>query len=135
MNLENVEFRLGSSSERSAGSIPVSPTKTKSGIGGIGSIAWNHVLPIGVAISCLDCTDIVNYITGMILMLEGKYYTVTQAAEIAGCTVSYVRQLLRKEEIRGEKIGERAWLIPVSQIAKLKESPSGKPGRPRSGKK
>lgn len=93
------------------------------------------MLPIGVAVSCLDCTDIVNYIEGMILMLEGKYYTVTQAAAIAGCTVSYVRQLLRKEEIRGEKIGERAWVIPASQLAKLKESPAKKSGRPRIGKK
>lgn len=96
---------------------------------------WNHVLPDGAAFRVLDFTDIVNYTTGMILMLEGKYYTVTQAAQLAGCTVSYVRQLLRRDEIRGEKIGDRAWIIPASQIAKLKESPSGKMGRPRIGKK
>jgi excisionase family DNA binding protein len=71
----------------------------------------------------------------MLQMLGKKYYTVTQAAEIAGCTVSYVRRLLRENLIAGEKIGERAWVIPANQLEILKQSPTGKPGRPRSGKK
>lgn len=68
-------------------------------------------------------------------MLGKKYYTVTQAAELAGVTVSYVRQLLRRNEISGEKLGERVWVIPVNQLEKLKTSPTGKIGKPRIGKK
>jgi len=68
-------------------------------------------------------------------MLGKKYYTVTQAAELAGCTVSYVRKLLRDKKIAGEKFGERAWIIPANQLEKLKCSPTGKPGKPRIGKK
>ena len=71
----------------------------------------------------------------MITMLGKKYYTVTQAAELAGVTVSYVRQLLRRKEITGEKFGERAWIIPANQLEKLQTSPTGKPGKPRIGKK
>lgn len=70
----------------------------------------------------------------MIKMLEGKYFTVSQSAEMAGCTVSYVRQLLRKGVILGEKIGDRAWLISAKEIEKLKKPPTGKLGRPRRGK-
>jgi excisionase family DNA binding protein len=71
----------------------------------------------------------------MIAMLEGKYHTVTEAAELAGCTVSYVRRLLRHKHIEGEKIGLRAWIIPHDQIQKLKVSPTGKAGKPRIQKK
>lgn len=71
----------------------------------------------------------------MLQMLGKKYYTVAQAAELAGCTVSYVRRLLRENAIAGEKIGQRAWVIPANQLEVLKHSPTGKPGRPRSGKK
>jgi len=54
-----------------------------------------------------------------------KQYTVTQAAELAGCTVSYVRQLLRAKKIKGEKLGERAWVIPAKQLEKLQTMLSG----------
>lgn len=68
-------------------------------------------------------------------MLEKKYYTVTQAANLVGVTTSYVRKLLRDKEISGEKLGERAWLIPANEMEKLNNSPTGKAGKPRSGKK
>ncbi len=68
-------------------------------------------------------------------MLDKKFYSVSQAAEAAGCTVSYVRRLLREKKIFGEKINERAWVIPVNQLEKLKHSPTGKAGKPRIGKK
>ena len=68
-------------------------------------------------------------------MLEKKYLTVIQAADQAGCTVSYVRRLLRNGVISGEKFGERAWVIPINQLEKLKSSPTGRNGKPRTGKK
>jgi excisionase family DNA binding protein len=71
----------------------------------------------------------------MIKMLGKNYYTVTQAAALAGCTVSYVRRLLREKAIVGEKFNERAWAIPANQLEKLKHSPTGKAGKPRIGKK
>jgi len=77
----------------------------------------------------------VFYSNGMIAMLEKKYMTVEQAATAAGCTVSYVRQLLRAQVITGEKFGERAWVIPINQLEKLQTSPTGKSGKPRIGKK
>lgn len=67
-------------------------------------------------------------------MLEGKYYTVTQAAELTGVTVSYVRQLLRKKKITGEKFGERAWVIPANQLEKLSRVSESNLGRPRTEK-
>lgn len=71
----------------------------------------------------------------MIAMLEGKYYTVTQAAELSGVTVSYVRQLLRKKKIKGEKFGDRAWVIPANQLEKLSDVMDSNRGRPRISKK
>jgi excisionase family DNA binding protein len=62
----------------------------------------------------------------MITMLQGKYLTVTQAADAANCTVSYVRQLLRANKIQGEKAGERAWMVPVSEVPKIKKTKSEK---------
>jgi len=62
----------------------------------------------------------------MITMLQGKYLTVTQAAEAASCTVSYVRQLLRANKIKGEKAGERAWIVPISEVSKIKKTKSQK---------
>lgn len=68
-------------------------------------------------------------------MLEKKYMTVEQAATAAGCTVSYVRQLIRADVILAERFGQRAWVIPMNQLEKLQTSPTGKKGKPRIGKK
>lgn len=68
-------------------------------------------------------------------MLGKKYYTVTQAAALVGVTTGYVRKLLRDKEIVGEKFGERAWIIPANQLEKMKESPTGRGGKARVGKK
>ncbi len=64
-----------------------------------------------------------------------RWYTVTQTAEEAGVTVSYVRKLLRANVIRGEKIGPRAWMIPLNEVKKICEYEEGHIGRPRSGRK
>lgn len=60
-----------------------------------------------------------------------KFYTVTQAAESSGVTVSYVRQLLRAGKLRGEKIGERAWILPSNQVEVLCAKAKSNLGRPR----
>jgi excisionase family DNA binding protein len=69
------------------------------------------------------------------IMLQNRFFTVSQAAAYIGCTESYIRQLLRAQIIAGEKIGQRAWIIPISEAEHLKKStPTGKPGRPRAKK-
>ncbi len=68
-------------------------------------------------------------------MLQNKFYTVSQAADKVGVTVGYIRRLLRESLIIGEKVGERAWMIPAWQVDVLaKGSLTGKAGRPRSKK-
>ncbi len=71
----------------------------------------------------------------MIATLKGKYYSVSQAAEMTGVTVSYVRQLLRNKKIIGEKVGERAWVIPANQLGKLSKVTQSNLGRPRTKRK
>jgi excisionase family DNA binding protein len=70
----------------------------------------------------------------MITILDRKYYTVSQAAELAGCTSSYVRRLLRANKVEGLKVGERAWILSEEEIEKLKESPTGRHGHHRRKK-
>lgn len=56
--------------------------------------------------------------------------SVTRAAEIIGCTTGRVRQLLRAEELRGKKLGPRAWLVSRVDAEKLADAPAPT-GRPR----
>jgi excisionase family DNA binding protein len=54
--------------------------------------------------------------------MSKKQFTVTEAASKAGCTVSYVRRLLRSGSISGNKVGSWLWLLEESEIKKLKKS-------------
>lgn len=56
--------------------------------------------------------------------------SVTTAAQIIGCTVGRVRQLLRSGELRGEKLGERAWAVSRVHAEKIAKKPAST-GRPR----
>ena len=51
-----------------------------------------------------------------------KTFTVTEAARKAGCTVSYVRRLLRSGAIEGQKLGSWLWILEESEIRKLRKS-------------
>lgn len=53
-----------------------------------------------------------------------------EAADVIGCTESYVRRLLRDGTIRGRKLNERAWAIPQSEAERLSQQPQ-KTGRPK----
>lgn len=66
----------------------------------------------------------------MVLDIRKDFVTVTKAAEIMGCTPGRVRQMLRAEEIEGEKVGERAWMVLRKAAEKHAQKPDG-PGRPR----
>jgi hypothetical protein len=55
--------------------------------------------------------------------------SVTDAAEIIGCTTGRVRQLLRANELRGKKLGARAWAVSRVDAEKLAgtKAPTGRP--------
>jgi excisionase family DNA binding protein len=42
---------------------------------------------------------------------DKAFLTVTEAAEAMGCTVSYIRRLLRAGELEGQKFGPRSWMV------------------------
>ena len=66
----------------------------------------------------------------MVMDIQKDFVTVTTAAEIMGCTPGRVRQMLRADEIEGEKVGERAWMVLRKAAEKRAQKPEG-PGRPR----
>jgi excisionase family DNA binding protein len=58
-----------------------------------------------------------------------RFLTVAEVASLVGMTDGRIRQLLRDGKIVGQKISPQLWLIPTSEIEKLKIPP--KRGRPR----
>ena len=62
------------------------------------------------------------------------FLSVEEAAGVLGITGSRVRQMLREEELRGEKLNERAWAVYRDSVEKAaKNQRDGGRGRPRSG--
>lgn len=59
-----------------------------------------------------------------------RFLSVKEAADVIGCTVGRVRQLLIAGDLKGEKLNERAWAIPRTVAQKYAEKPA-KTGRPR----
>jgi excisionase family DNA binding protein len=58
------------------------------------------------------------------------FVSVNKAAEMLGCTVGRVRQLILDGTLPGEKLNERAWAIPRKAVEKFASRPQVK-GRPR----
>ena len=52
----------------------------------------------------------------------GEYLTVSEAVEFMGCTDGWVRILLREGKLRGRRIGERVWLIPVEAAREARDA-------------
>jgi len=48
-----------------------------------------------------------------------KWYSVNEAAGRLGLTGGRIRQLLIANELRGEKLNERAWAISHTELAKF----------------
>ena len=61
-----------------------------------------------------------------------QFISVSEAADIIGCTPGRVRQMLRSSDISGFKVGDWTWAIPRKEAERVKniEHPTG---RPRSG--
>ena len=63
-----------------------------------------------------------------------RFLSVNEAAEVLGVTGSRVRQMLQGDELRGEKLNERAWAVYRESVEKAaKNQRVGGRGRPRSG--
>jgi len=61
------------------------------------------------------------------------FMSVQEAAEAIGVSGPYVRQLLLKGDLTGQKLGERTWAIPASEVERFKKRPLPTTGRPRGG--
>jgi len=61
-------------------------------------------------------------------MIEGKFYTVAEVADILGTTMRQVQRLLSGGLLEGVRVG-REWLIPVDEVERyLKDRrPRGRP--------
>lgn len=66
--------------------------------------------------------------------LNGRYYTLADAASVIGMTTARLRQLIRSGDIEAVAIGENvaAYLIKAETVAHLIMYPK-KRGRPRTG--
>lgn len=62
------------------------------------------------------------------------FCSVADAAQIVGCTVGRIRQLLIEGEIVGMKLNERAWAVDRKSAEKYAKREIGV-GRPRLAKK
>lgn len=62
--------------------------------------------------------------------MMGNFVSVPEAADILGCTVGRVRQMLLAGELAGKKFNEKAWAIEKRAVEKLAKIPRTK-GRPR----
>jgi hypothetical protein len=60
-------------------------------------------------------------------VLENKYKTVTEAAEVLGLTVQRVRQLIKCEQLKAELVHDRLWVIQTRELERFrkKERPTG----------
>ena len=56
------------------------------------------------------------------------YLSTEEAADLLGLTDVRIRQMLRAEEIGGEKIGRRSWAIPSSEIDRVKRQRANESG-------
>jgi excisionase family DNA binding protein len=67
------------------------------------------------------------------IAMQTKWITVSQAAELVGCTTQHLRKLAQDEAIASEKVGA-IWLI--DRVAAEKMAKSKPPvGRPRKNQK
>ena len=63
-------------------------------------------------------------------MLDQKWMTIEEAANVLGCTPDHVRLLARQEKLDAEKVGKTMWVIRRESVAKFSKKPYTV-GRPR----
>lgn len=71
---------------------------------------------------------------GMSMAIEISLLTVTEAAQLIGCTEGYVRRLLIEGKLKGRKFGQKVWMVERDAADEFRDAlPST--GRPRSAQK
>jgi hypothetical protein len=73
---------------------------------------------------------------------DKEWLTVSEAADVAGCTVGWIRLLLGRGDLAGWKAGERAWLVNAAAARALRSDLTtrsvgkrdAKPASPKSRK-
>lgn len=50
-------------------------------------------------------------------------YTTQEAAEILDVSDAYLRQLIGRNQLAAKRIGKRTWVIPESELERLKNRP------------
>ena len=70
----------------------------------------------------------------MNFMLNRRYYTVREAAELLGCHGNTVRYMLKRGSLAGEKLGDR-WIVEVASVQALAAHYHPVVGRPRRNKR
>lgn len=64
-----------------------------------------------------------------------KYVNTATAADIVGVTSGRIRQWLGDGTLKGVKVSERSWLIPLTAVERIAKQPPPNSGRPRKGGK
>lgn len=67
-------------------------------------------------------------------MIEEKWLTIHDAAQLIGCSEDHVRLLARNGTLDSQKLGKRMWLLEKDSVVKFALEPQ-KTGRPRKFKK
>lgn len=52
---------------------------------------------------------------------DKEWLTVSEAADLAGCTEGWIRLLLARGDLEGWKAGERAWLVKAVAARALRD--------------
>lgn len=50
------------------------------------------------------------------------HLTIAEAVEFMGCTDSWVRHLLRERKLRGQRLGERLWLVSLESAKEQRDA-------------
>ena len=54
-----------------------------------------------------------------------NYKTITQTAEILGCTKQYIWNLIAMRQLKAERVGS-IWLIPDKEVQRIKDKKEGR---------
>ncbi len=59
----------------------------------------------------------------MSTVIDDKFYTVAEAADLLGLTVQRVRQLIKSGQLQADKAHEMLWIIPAKSLTSFRKCP------------
>jgi excisionase family DNA binding protein len=76
-----------------------------------------------------------NTMQGMVVASpDTKWLTVSEAAELAGCSTGWIRLLLGRGDLEGWKAGKRAWMVSSDDAVRLRGTLTDRSVGKRGGK-